>query len=65
MTVPLVDWRGMCGDKKNGGDSETDGRVIGFPRILEIAPFAPSSAGGKPLPFMRHCTLGDFWKRLK
>lgn len=23
MTVPFVDWRGMCGDKKkNGGDSE-------------------------------------------
>lgn len=33
------------------GFREMDGRVIGFPIILEIAPFAPSSAGGKPPPF--------------
>lgn len=48
------EWRGF---------RETDGRVIGFLIILETAPFAPSSTGGKPLPFMCHCTLGELLEK--
>lgn len=42
------------GKKEHREDSEreTEGRVIGFPIIPEIASFAPNSIGGKPSPFL-------------